>query len=420
MEKLIIQGGKRLAGKVNIGGAKNSAVALLPATLLADEGIFEISNLPNIEDIHNLIKTIEHIGGVVTRVNSSTIKIDNSNVNTYKALNDETSKMRASYYLLGPLLNRYNAVELNFPGGCSIGARPIDLHLKALQEMGAVSEVSHGVIKVTAPTGLKGTQIFFDTVTVGATINVLLAAAKAQGTTIIKNAAKEPHVVDLANFLIKMGADITGAGTDTIIINGVDKLVACNHSVVPDQIEAGTYMIAAAATKGCVTVSNVIPEHLDFLTNKLEEMGAEIEQTSNSITVTCLDRTQKNDIKTAPYPSFPTDLQQPMSLLLGLSEGRSVVCENIWENRFKHLNELQKMGIQFKVEGNVAIIDGVETLTGAEVKATDLRGGAAMVIAGLVAEGETTISEIIHIDRGYEYIEEKLTNLGATIRRVKA
>lgn len=417
MERLIIKGGNRLTGKVKIGGAKNSAVAILPATLLADEGTFVISNLPEIEDIQNLKKTIEYLGGSVKKTNDTTFNIDNTGVYTHKALNEETSKMRASYYLLGPLLNKYGSVELNFPGGCSIGARPIDLHLKALTDMGALTEVSHGVIKVSAPKGLHGTTIYFDTVTVGATINVMLAAVKAEGTTIIKNAAKEPHVIDVANFLIKMGANIHGAGTDTIQIKGVSKLVACNHSIVPDQIEAGTYMIAAVATKGDVIVTDVVPKHLDFLTKKLEEMGASIETHKNSIRVSCSDRPFKNDIKTTPYPGFPTDLQQPMSTLLSIADGRSMICENIWENRFKHLNELQKMGINFKVEGNVAIIDGVECLTGADVSATDLRGGAAMVLAGLIAEDTTTITDVIHIDRGYEKIEEKLTKLGANITR---
>lgn len=419
MEKLVIQGGTRLSGKVKIGGAKNSAVAILPATLLADSGVFEISNLPNIEDIHNLQKTIEYLGGTVTKVDNSTFKIDNSTINTFKALNEETGKMRASYYLLGPILSRFNEVEINFPGGCSIGARPIDLHLKALTEMGATTEVTHGVIKVSAPQGLHGATIFFDTVTVGATINVMLAAVKAKGTTVIKNAAKEPHVIDIAELLNKMGAKVSGAGTDTIEIIGVDHLTACSHSVVPDQIEAGTYMIAAVATKGDIIVSNVNPSHLEFLTKKLSDMGAHVEVNNTSIRVACSNRANKTDIKTAPYPGFPTDLQQPMSLLLGIADGRSMVIENIWENRFKHLNELQKMGIRFKVEGNIAIIDGIDSLSGTEVSATDLRGGAAMVIAGLVADGTTTIDNIIHIDRGYEDVEHKFNSLGANITRVK-
>lgn len=419
MEKLIIKGGRRLSGKVTIGGAKNSAVAILPATLLADSGVFNITNLPDIEDIDNLKKTIMYLGGKIDTVSESNFIIDNKDIYTYKALNEETSKMRASYYLLGPLLNKFKKVELNFPGGCSIGARPIDLHLKALTDMGAITEVSHGTIKVSAPNGLHGANIYFDTVTVGATINTMLAASKAKGTTVIKNAAKEPHVIDVANFLIKMGAKIQGAGTDTIEITGVDKLVACNHAIVPDQIEAGTYMIAAAITKGDVTLIDIEPKHLEFLTNKLEEMGALIETTENTIRIACSDRPISNDIKTQPYPGFPTDLQQPMSTLLAVSEGRSIVCENIWENRFKHLNEMQKMGINFKVEGNLAIIDGVEKLSGADVCATDLRGGAAMILAGLVAEGETTITDVIHIDRGYEKIEEKLSKLGAVIERRK-
>lgn len=417
MEKLIIQGGTRLTGQVRIDGAKNSAVALLPATLLADDGIFTISNLPNIEDIDNLIKTIEYLGGKVERINESTINIDNSNVNTHLALNEETSKMRASYYLLGPLLNKYGKVELNYPGGCSIGTRPIDLHLRALEDMGASTSVEHGTIKITADNGLTGTNIYFDTVTVGATINVMLAAVKAEGTTVIKNAAKEPHIVDVANFLTKMGANIHGAGTDTIKIKGVKKLVACSHSVVPDQIEAGSYMIAAVATQGDVLVTNIIPNQLGFLTKKLEEAGATIEVEKNSIRVSCSERPRAVDVKTAPHPGFATDLQQPMSSLLAISEGRGMIVENIWENRHIHLNEMRKTGVQAAVEGKVAIIDGVDNLTGAEMVATDLRGGFAMLIIGLIAEGTTTISNIIHIDRGYSNVEHKLNSLGAKITR---
>lgn len=417
MEKLIIQGGTRLNGQVRIDGAKNSAVALLPATLLADEGVFTISNLPNIEDIDNLIKTIEYLGGKVERINDSTINIDNSNVHTHLALNEETSKMRASYYLLGPLLNKYRKVELNYPGGCSIGTRPIDLHLRALEDMGATTSVEHGTIKITADNGLTGTNIYFDTVTVGATINVMLAAVKAEGTTIIKNAAKEPHIVDVANFLSKMGANIHGAGTDTIKIKGVEKLVACSHSVVPDQIEAGSYMIAAVATQGDVLVTNIIPNQLGFLTKKLEEAGATLEIEKNSIRVSCSDRPRAVDVKTAPHPGFATDLQQPMSALLAVSEGRGMIVENIWENRHIHLNEMRKTGVQAAVEGKIAVIDGVDNLTGADMTATDLRGGFAMLIIGLIAEGTTTVSNIIHIDRGYSNVEQKLNNLGAKITR---
>lgn len=418
MEKLIIQGGTRLVGQVRIDGAKNSAVALLPATLLADEGVFTISNLPNIEDIDNLIKTIEYLGGKVERINASTITIDNSKVNTHSALNEETSKMRASYYLLGPLLNKYNQVELNYPGGCSIGTRPIDLHLRALEDMGATTSVEHGTIKISCEKGLTGANIYFDTVTVGATINVMLAAVKANGTTIIKNAAKEPHIVDVAKFLTKMGASIHGAGTDTIKIKGVQKLTACSHAVIPDQIEAGSYMIAAVATRGDVLVTNINPNQLGFLTKKLEETGALLEVGKNSIRVCCSDRPRTVDVKTAPHPGFATDLQQPMSALLSISEGRSMIVENIWENRHIHLNEMRKTGVIATVEGNVAIIDGSDKLTGAEMVATDLRGGFAMILLGLIAEGTTTVSNVIHIDRGYSNVEQKLNSLGANITRV--
>lgn len=418
MDKIIINGGHKLTGTVSISGAKNSAVALIPAALLADEGVTTITNLPNIEDIHSLENTLKFLGVTISSDKHSAT-IDCSTLNNYSATNEETKHMRASYYLLSPLLLKYGKAELNFPGGCSIGARPIDLHLKALQAMGATYETKNGLIKLEAPNGLKGTTIYFDTVSVGATINIMLAASKAKGTTILKNAAKEPHVIDVANFLNKMGASIHGVGTDTITIKGVDKLVAAEHSVVPDQIEAGTYMIAAVATQGDVLVKNIVPSHLDFLIVKLEEMGATIIKNKDSLRVVCQDRPTKNDIKTAPYPGFPTDLQQPMSTLFGIANGTSVICEAIWENRFKHLNELQRMGMHFKIEGNVAIIDGVESLSGTEVEATDLRGGAAMVIAGLVAEGTTTITNTIHIDRGYEFIETKLQKLGANIIRTK-
>lgn len=418
MDKIIINGGRKLSGTVSISGAKNSAVAILPATLLADEGISKITNLPNIEDMHSLEKTIKFLGGTISSSEHEML-IDCSTINSYSATNEETKHMRASYYLLSPLLLKFGKVELNFPGGCSIGARPINFHLKALQMMGASYETNNGLIKIEAPNGLTGTTIYFDTVSVGATINIMLAASKAKGTTILKNAAKEPHVIDVANLLNKMGAIIHGVGTDTITIKGVEKLHAVEHSVVPDQIEAGTYMIAAAATQGDVLIKNVVPAHLDFLCCKLEEMGVSINKTKDSIRVFCTDRPLKNDIKTAPYPGFPTDLQQPMSTLFGIAAGTSVIREGIWENRFKHLNELQKMGMQFKIENNVAIIEGVETLSGTEVEATDLRGGAAMVIAGLVANGTTTITNTIHIDRGYEFIESKLQKLGANIIRTK-
>lgn len=418
MEKFVIEGGTRLVGKVKIDGAKNSAVALLPATLLADEGIFTISNLPNIEDIDNLIKTIEYLGGIVERINENTITIDNSGVNTHLALNEETSKMRASYYLLGPLLNKYGQVELNYPGGCSIGTRPIDLHLRALEDMGATTSVEHGTIKVSAENGLVGTKIYFDTVTVGATINVMLTAVKAKGTTIIKNAAKEPHIVDVAKFLTKMGANIHGAGTDTIKIHGVERLKACSHAVVPDQIEAGSYMIAAVATQGDVLVTNIVPNQLEFLTKKLEEAGATLDISKNSIRVSCSSRPRTVDIKTAPHPGFATDLQQPMSVLLAISEGRGMIVENIWENRHIHLNEMRKTGVKASVEGNIAMIQGVENLSSAEMVATDLRGGFAMLLTALIAEGTSTVSNIIHIDRGYSNVESKFNALGAKITRV--
>lgn len=419
MGKLIIEGGKKLVGEVLISGAKNAAVAILPASILADEGVCNIENLPFIEDINCYESLLCSLGASIEKFEEGQITIDPTGVTSYQALGEEVKMMRASYYLLGILLAKFGRAEVAFPGGCDIGVRPIDQHIKGFEAMGAKVRIEHGIIKASTESGLRGAHIYLDVVTVGATINIMLAATRAVGVTIIENAAKEPHVVDVANFLNAMGASVKGAGTDLIKIMGVKHMKGCNYGVIPDQIEAGTFMIAAAATRGDVTILNVIPKHLEAITAKLEEMGVTVEEGEDSVRVYCDKVTKGCNIKTLPYPGFPTDLQQPMSALLSVSVGRSLVNESVWEGRFKFLDELKKMGANVKVEGKLAVIDGIEVLSGAEVIATDLRAGAAMVIAGLVAEGITTVSNIKHIDRGYENIERKFSLLGANIQRVE-
>ncbi|TDT63253.1 UDP-N-acetylglucosamine 1-carboxyvinyltransferase [Fonticella tunisiensis] len=418
MDKLLIEGGRRLAGKVYISGAKNAALGILPAAILADEGICEIDNLPEIEDIRCYESILTSLGAKISKDRKGHIKIDPSGVKSHIAGSEEVRKMRASYYLLGALLAKFGKAEVVFPGGCHIGVRPIDQHIKGFEAMGAKVTIEHGIIKVYTENGLKGANIYLDVVSVGATINIMLAATKADGVTIIENAAKEPHVVDVANFLNSMGANIKGTGTDVIKITGVKHLKGCSYSVIPDQIEAGTYMIAAAATGGDVTVCNVIPKHLESITAKLIEMGVNVEEGEDSVRVICTERPRGVNVKTLPYPGFPTDLQQPMTTLLSISKGRSIMNESIYEARYKHVDELKRMGANIKVEGRIAVIEGIEKLSGAEVMATDLRAGAAMVIAGLVADGYTTVTNISHIDRGYEKIEEKLRSLGANIKRI--
>ena len=417
MEKLVIDGGKALRGSIDITGAKNAAVAILPATVVANQGKCLIDNIPDIEDVHCLERILRGLGCAVNKIDNNTLEVDSSDVNNYDACTDDVRRMRASYYFIGALLARFKKARVELPGGCPIGVRPIDQHIKGFEALGANVVIEHGAVIVNADR-LIGTNIFFDVVSVGATINVMIAATLAEGITTLENVAKEPHVVDVANFLNSMGADIKGAGTDVIRIKGVKELKGCAYSVIPDQIEAGTFMIAAAATKGDVTVNNVIPKHLESVTAKLKEMGAIVEEGDDSVRV-AVDRKLKGvNIKTAPYPGFPTDVQQPMSTLLSTVTGRSLITESIWENRHKHIDELKKMGANIKVEGRVAIIDGVDRLTGAVVKATDLRAGAAMVIAGLIAEGTTEITSIEHIDRGYPHIENKFRSLGAEIARV--
>lgn len=417
MDKLVINGGTRLKGEVVISGAKNAAVALIPATLLVD-GVCTISNIPAISDVKISCKILQELGAVLTWNTPNEVTIDTRNITSANAPIDMTSKFRASYYLIGALLGRCKSATVGLPGGCNLGARPIDQHIKGFEALGAKVEVAQGKITATAK-NLVGTSIYMDMVSVGATINVMLASVLANGTTIIENAAKEPHIVDVANFLNTMGADIRGAGTDIIKINGVKKLTGnATYSVVPDQIEAGTFMLAAVATKGDLLIKNCIPEHLDCLTAKILEMGANVEYNDDSIHVWTNKRPNKANIKTQPYPGFPTDLQPQIGVCLALANGTSIIREGIWESRFQYTAELNKMGAQITDQGKSAIFEGVKELYGAPVEATDLRAGAALIIAGIVAKGETSITNLVHIDRGYENIEEKFRGIGANIQRV--
>ena len=416
MEKYIIKGGVALNGAVDISGAKNAALALLAASILADEDV-TIENLPDVSDINQLIDAIEMIGATVNRVDRHTVIINGKTITSYVVEEEQMRKIRASYYLLGALLGKFKRAEVALPGGCVIGARPIDQHLKGFRALGAEVIQDHGMLNASAD-NLMGTHIFFDVVSVGATINVMLAAVKAEGRTVIENAAKEPHVVDVANMLNSMGADIRGAGTDKIRINGVEKLHGTVYSTIPDQIEAGTFMCAAAATGGEILVRNVIPRHLECITSKLIEMGCTVIEYDDAVTVKAGDFIRSAHIKTLPYPGFPTDMQPQMAVVLSIANGTSTVTESIFENRFKYMAELSRMGAINKVEVNTAIITGVGGLEGAKVSAPDLRAGAALVIAGLAAEGFTTVDDIVYIQRGYERFEEKLTELGAIIAKV--
>lgn len=416
MDRLIIEGGHPLTGEVVVAGAKNAALGLIPAILLA-EGVCRLENLPNIKDVNRFINILEKIGVKVNRESNNTVVFDSSDVNQYEMLDEETQKMRASYYMLGAMLGRFKHVVIPFPGGCNIGVRPIDQHIKGFEALGAKVELDHGIIRAYADE-LIGAPIYLDVVSVGATINIMLAAVRAKGITTLENAAKEPHVVDVANFLNLMGANIKGAGTDVIKITGVDVMKGCEYMVIPDQIEAGTYMIAAAATKGDVLIKNVIPKHLESISAKLIEMGVEIIEHDDSLRVIGKEKLKSVSIKTFPYPGFPTDLQQPMAVLMCLAEGSGTITESIFENRFKYVEELIKMGAEILVNGRVAMISGGKTLSGTTLSATDLRAGAAMVIAGLVADGKTEVTELKHLDRGYENMEQKLLQLGAKIVRI--
>ena len=416
-EKLIIKGNKKLHGELCISGAKNSAVGIIPAAILSDSKCV-IRNLPDIDDVRYLKELLLQVGAKVKVGNAGELEIDSNGMKSFKVDFEIAKKMRASYYFIGAFLGKFKRAEVPFPGGCDIGIRPIDQHIKGFEALGAKIKVEHGVIKARA-SELIGASIYMDVVSVGATINIILAACKAKGLTTIENAAKEPYIVDIANLLNAMGANIKGAGTDVIKIKGVEYLGGCEHAIIPDMMEAGTYMIAAAATHGDVLIKNVIPTHLESVSAKLREMGIEIDENEDSIRVRTIARPKAINLKTIPYPGFPTDLQQPMSVLLSIAEGTGIITESIWEGRFKHVDELKRMGANIKVEGRVAIIEGINKLSGSPVYATDLRAGAAMVIAGLAAEGETEISNLRHIDRGYENLVEKLKSVGADITRVE-
>ena len=417
MEQYVIKGGNPLYGEVEIGGAKNAALAILAAAIMTDETV-TIDNLPNVRDINVLLQAIEEIGAHVERVDIHKVKINGSFIRGVNVDNEFIRRIRASYYLIGALLGKYKHAEVALPGGCDIGSRPIDLHMKGFRSMGADIDIAHGLVIARAKE-LKGTHIYMDKVSVGATINIMMAAAMADGKTVIENAAKEPHVVDVANFLNSMGANIRGAGTDVIRIVGVEKLHATEYSVIPDQIEAGTFMFAVAAAGGNVLVKNVIPKHLEATTAKLLEVGCKVEEFDDSVRVISDGHLKHTQVTTLPYPGFPTDMQPQMAVILGIAEGTSTVTESIFENRFKYVDELTRMGADIKVESNIAIISGVKRYTGARVNAPDLRAGAALVIAGLAAEGITVVDDIYYIQRGYEALEEKLTKIGAKIARVE-
>lgn len=418
MEKLVITGPTPLKGEVNISGAKNSAVAILPATLLID-GVCVINNVPNIVDIKLSCEILEGLGAKIKWIDRNSLEIDTRNITKTVAPIELTRKFRASYYLIGSMLGRKKEIEVGLPGGCNLGPRPIDQHIKGFEALGANVEIVGGNVKAKTDK-LIGTSIYMDIVSVGATMNVMLASVLAEGTTTIDNAAKEPHIVDLANFLNTMGADIRGAGTDVIKINGVEKLTGGkSYSVVPDQIEAGTFMLAAVASKGDVTIHNCIPEHLDCLTAKILEMGGNVEESNDSIRVWMDQRPLKANIKTLPYPGFPTDLQPQIGVALSIADGTSIINESIWESRFQYTAELNKMGANITAQGKTAVFEGVESLSGAPVYASDLRAGAALIIAGIIANGTTELYNLDHIDRGYESIEDAFRGLGANIKRVK-
>ena len=416
MEKYVIHGGKVLNGSVTVSGAKNAAVAIIPAVVLCDEPCI-IENVPMIRDIEILIKILSEMGAEIEFLDKNTVKLDCTKIHTTSCSYEYTSKMRASYYILGAMLSKYGQADIALPGGCNLGNRPMDLHIKGFEKLGATVEIKGGKIIARAE-ALKGNNVFLDTVSVGATINIMLAAVKAEGLTVIENAAKEPHIVDVANFLNSMGANVKGAGTDVIRIKGVEKLKATHYSVIPDQIEAGTYMVMAAATGGDVTVKNVIPKHMEPITAKLREMNVGVEINGDAIRIFKKGPLNKANVKTMPYPGFPTDMQPLIVTLLSLANGVSTVIENVWDSRFKYTEELKKMGAKISINGNVAIVVGVEALYGSPVLATDLRAGAAMLVAGLVAEGKTEIMDIYHIDRGYEKVVDKIEALGGTIRRI--
>ena len=418
MEKYVIRGGRQLHGEIEVSGAKNAAVAIIPAALMVD-GVCRLENIPQISDADMLLTILEHLGARVRTVNKSTVEIDCTDVRYTDAPYDLMRKIRASYYLIGAMLGRFGAAKTTMPGGCNLGARPIDQHIKGMEALGAEVEVAGGFVYASTPDGLlHGSRIYLDKVSVGATMNIILAASLARGRTVIENCAKEPHIVDLANFLTSMGADVRGAGTDSIKVNGVERLHGGSYTIIPDQIEAGTYMVACAAAGGEVKIKNVIPRHLESISAKLREMGVVIIEGEDSVVVKSSGKLRRVNVKTMPYPGFPTDMQPQVATALCLANGTSVITEGIYDNRFKYTNELRKMGAQIQVDGRTAVIEGVERLTGAPVAACDLRAGAAMVIAGLCAEGTTYVEDIHYIERGYENFVGKLRSLGADIALV--
>lgn len=416
MAQYIMNGGSPLVGEVAIGGAKNAALGILAAAIMTDEDVY-IDNLPDVKDINVMLEAIKAIGASVDRLDRHSVKINASSVKDVLVDDEFIRRIRASYYFIGALLGKYKSAEVALPGGCNIGSRPIDLHLKGFKALGAAIEIESGRVKAHA-IDLVASDIYLDTVSVGATINIMMAASLAEGKTVIENAAKEPHIVDVANFLNSMGADIKGAGTDVIRIKGVKALHGSRYSIIPDQIEAGTFMCAAAITKGDITVKNVIPKHMEAISAKLMEMGCEVVEFDDAIRVIAKNNQKSTNIKTLPYPGFPTDMQPQITTALALASGSSLVVESIFENRFKYVDELARMGTNIKVEGNTAMVIGVSKLRGAALKAPDLRAGAALVLAGLAAEGQTTVDDIKYIKRGYEDFEGKLASLGADIKEV--
>lgn len=419
MEKLIINGGATLRGRVKISGAKNAVLPIIAATLLGQDSPSKLEEVPALDDVHTLTAVLEQLG-VKAEFNAdkNTLMVDGSQISSCEAPYDLVRKMRASFLIIGPLLARYGKAKISLPGGCAIGTRPIDLHLKGFEALGAKIDIGHGFIEATAPEGLKGARIYLDFPSVGATENIMMAASMAEGSTIIENPAQEPEIIDLANYLNVMGAKIKGAGTNVIKIEGVKRLTGRNYTIIPDRIEAGTYMVAAAMTQGDVFIENAISEHLKPVIAKLKEAGVTIEENIDGIRVVCNQQTKAVDIKTMPYPGFPTDMQAQFMAMLAVSEGTGRVTETVFENRFMHVDELKHMGANIRIDGRTSVVEGVNKLTGCQVKATDLRAGAAMVLAGLVAEGETQVGYIHHIDRGYDNLVSKLVMLGADIRRV--
>lgn len=416
MDKFVVTGGNPLKGEITISGAKNAAVAIIPAVLLSD-GVCRIENLPQISDVSVMIRILYELGAGVKMINDSTIEIDPRGVNSYTVSSDMSNRMRASSYFMGAMLGRFNRAKVAPPGGCDFGVRPIDQHIKGFEALNAKVTIDNGMVDARAET-LLGAPVYLDKVSVGATVNIMLAAAKAKGLTVIENAAKEPHIVDLANFLNSMGANIMGAGTNVIKIRGVESLHGTTYSIIPDQIEAGTYMVAAAATGGDVLIKNIIPKHLESIIAKLVETGATVEQFDDSLRVKSNGRPHKCNVITLPHPGFPTDMQPQMSVLLTIADGTSIITDNVWDNRFRYIDQLTIMGAQVQVDGRVAVITGIEKLKGAPVMATDLRAGAAMIIAGLCADGVTEIENIEYIDRGYSNVVEKLNAVGGNIKRV--